>query len=315
MFATLRNISFIKAEQSKNIFALISAKEKVPNRPLVIITAHYDSVSANLPFNLQVIIFFVYRLIVFFYGIIFFVFMTVFLLNILALISISQFIVTIIAFTSISAIFVSIPILYLIFKDRPSSGSIDNASGVAISIELAKIFKKNPLERTDILILWPGAEEWGLKGSKQFCKTHFKSLNQIYDLDKSFNINIDMIGSYVGLVNRSGFFRKKINRNLNEIFGATAKQLNIPLKIYNKTLKPNSDYKSFKKYARKVRSKFQVMCFHSSKDSKYIHSLRDTPDKCSLENLNGCLNICYQAVRSIDLRREDVKKSQIAYAV
>jgi len=314
-FETLRNISFIKAEKSKNIFTLISAKEKAPNRPLVIISAHYDSISANIPFKLQVIIFFIYRLIVFFYGIIFFVFITIFFLNILAFITLSNFIVTTIAFTSIIAIFISIPMLYLVFKDHPSSGSIDNASGVAISIELAKVFKKNPLERTDILILWPGAEEWGLKGSKKFCKTHFNSLNQTYDLDKSFNINIDMIGSYIGLLNRSGLFRKKINRNLNEIFRATAKQLNIPLQIYNKTLKPNSDYKSFKKYARKVRSKFQVMCFHSSKDSKYIHSLKDTPDKCSLENLNGCLNICHQALRSIDLRREDVKKSQIAYAV
>ncbi len=315
MSAKLRNISFIKTEKSKNIFTLISAKEKAPNRPLVIITAHYDSVSANLPFNLQVIIFFIYRLIIFFYGIIFFVFIAIFILNIFALISFSQFIITAIAFTSSSAIFISIPILYLVFRDHPSSGSIDNASGVSILIELAKVFKKDPLESTDILILWPGAEEWGLKGTKKFCKTHFRSLNQIYDLDKSFNINIDMIGSYIGLLNRSGLFRKKINRNLNEIFGVIAKQLNIPLNIYNKTFKPNSDYKTFKKYARKVRSKFQVMCFHSSKDSKYIHSLRDTPDKCSLENLNGCLNICHHALRSIDLSIEDVKKSQIAYAV
>jgi len=314
-FASLREMSFINSEESKNIFTLIKAKEKVPNRPLVIITAHYDSISANIPYRLQVVIFFIYRLIVFFYIIVFVVFITIFFLDLLLIISVSNLLVVFIAFSSVGGVLISIPILYIVFKERPSSGSIDNASGVAISIELAKIFKKNPLENMDILILWPGAEEWGLKGSRKFCKSHFKSLKKLYDLDRSFNINIDMVGSYIGLLNKSGLiFRSKMNNNLNEIFGATANQLNIPLEIYNKIIKPKSDYKSFEKYAKKTKSKFQVSCFHSSKDSKYIHSLSDTPDKCSLENLNGCVNICHQALRSIDLRIEGVKRNQITYA-
>lgn len=315
-FASLREMSFINSEESKNIFTLIKAKEKVPNRPLIIITAHYDSISANIPYRLQVVIFFIYRLIVYFYIIVFVVFISIFFLDLLSIVNVFNYLVVFIAFSSVGGVLISIPILYIVFKERPSSGSIDNASGVAISIELAKIFKKNPLENIDILILWPGAEEWGLKGSRKFCKSHFKSLKKLYDLDRSFNINIDMVGSYIGLLNKSGLiFRSKMNNNLNEIFGATANQLNIPLEIYNKIIKPKSDYKSFEKYAKKTKSKFQVSCFHSSKDSKYIHSLSDTPDKCSLENLNGCVNICHQALRSIDLRTEGVKRSQITYAV
>ncbi|MFW9969150.1 MAG: M28 family metallopeptidase [Candidatus Odinarchaeota archaeon] len=315
MFETFRKISFIKNEESKNIFTLIKAKHKAPNRPLVIVTAHYDSISANIPYRLQVVIFFMYRLVVFFYGLIFVFFITIFFLDILSIIPVSDFLILFIAFSSIGGVLISIPILYLVFKERPSYGSIDNASGVAISIELAKVLTKSPLDNMDVVILWPGAEEWGMKGSKKFCKSHFKSLKRRYDLNRSFNINIDMVGSYVGLLNKSGLFRSKMNKNLNEIFGAIANQLNIPLKIYNKVIKPKSDYKSFKKYARKTRTKFQVSFFHSSKDSKYIHSLKDTPDKCSLESLNGCLNICHQTLRSIDMRIESVKKSQITYAV
>ena len=315
-FRTFREVSFIKNEQSKNIFTLIKSKERTPNRPLVIITAHYDSISANIPYKLQVIVFFIYRLVVFFYGIVFIIFASIFILDLFRVVPVTEFIVIFIAFSSIAGVFISIPILYLVFRERPSSGSIDNASGVAISIELAKIFKRNPLENIDVLILWPGAEEWGLKGSKKFCKAHFTSLKNKYDLDRSFNINIDMVGTYIGLLNKSGLiFRSKMNNNLNEIFGATANQLNIPLKIYNRVIKPQSDYKPFKKYARKTKTKFQVSFFHSSKDSKYIHSLKDTPDKTSIENLNGCINICHQALRSIDLRIEGVKKSQITYAV
>ncbi len=315
-FEKFRELSFISKEESKSIFTLIKAKNKRPKRSLVIITAHYDSINANIPYRLQVIIFFIYRLIVFFYGIVFVVFAAIFFLDIFQVIPLTSLLTVFISFSSIGGVLISIPILYLVFKERPSSGAIDNASGVAISIELAKVFKNNPLENTDVLVLWPGAEEWGLKGSIAFCKHHFKSLKKIYDLDNSYNINIDMVGSYIGLLNKSGFiFRRKMNKNLNDVLAATATQLNIPLKVYNKIVKPKSDYKPFRKYARKTRTKFQVSCFHSSKDSKYIHSLKDSPDKCSLENLNGCVNICHQALRSIDMRVEGVKKSQLTYAV
>ncbi|MFX0038289.1 MAG: M28 family metallopeptidase [Promethearchaeota archaeon] len=314
-FRTFREVSFIRNEESKNIFTLIKAKERAPKRPLVIITAHYDNISANIPYRVQVIIFFIYRLVVFFYGAVFVVFASIFLLDFLRIILVTEFLVVFIAFSSVAGVFISIPILYVVFRERPSTGSIDNASGVAISIELAKLFKKHPLENTDVLILWPGAEEWGMKGSKKFCKAHFRSLKEKYDLKKSFNINIDMVGSYIGLLNKSGVLRKRMNKDLNEIFRATANQLNIPLRTYNRLLKPKSDYKPFIKYSKKVNSKFQVVYFHSSKDSKYIHSIKDSPDRCSLETLNGCINICHQALRSIDLRIEGVKKSQITYAV
>jgi Zn-dependent M28 family amino/carboxypeptidase len=156
----------------------------------------------------------------------------------------------------------------------------------------------------DLIFIWTGAEEWGNKGSSKFCKTHFTSLSHTYDLDRSYYINIDMVGSYIGLLNKTGITRKKMNDDLNDIFEATAKQLTIPLVKFNKTIKPKSDYKIFKRYAHHAKKKLQISCFHSDKDSKYIHSLKDTPDKCSVENLNGCLNICSQTLRSIDLRLE-----------
>ncbi len=303
MFERLRKMSLINKEESKNIFTKIPAQKQGPNRPIVIISAHYDSISANLPYKVQVVVFFLYRLIVIFYFIIIFVFATIFILDYFEIIPFSEFLIVLVVFTSTAGVLISIPILYLVFIEKPSSGSIDNASGVAILIELAKLFNKTPLENIDILFLWTGAEEWGLKGSKNFCANHFKALNQTFDLDKSFNINIDMVGSYIGLLDKSGFIiRRKMNKDLNDILEATANQINIPIERYNRIIKPQSDYKIFKKYAKKVRTEFQVSCFHSSRDSKYIHSINDTPDKCSVENLNGCLNICSQALRSLDLR-------------
>jgi hypothetical protein len=303
MFERFRRITFVSNEESKNLCAHIQAKENIPNRPLVIISAHYDSISTTLPYRMQVVLFFIYRLIVIFYAFIIFVFAAIFALDYFSIIPLSNFLVILITFTSIGGVFISIPILYVVFIERSSPGSIDNASGVAISIELAKIFKKDPLEKMDLLFIWTGAEEWGLKGSISFCKKHYLDLMKKYNFDQSLNINFDMVGTYIGLLNKTGLIlKKKMNNNLNEILQTTAKNLNIPLNVYTKVIKPKSDHRTFQKFAKRKRKKLQVAFFHSDKDSKYIHSSRDTPDKCNIENLNGCLNICHQALRSIDLR-------------
>ncbi|GAH52648.1 unnamed protein product, partial [marine sediment metagenome] len=141
-----------------------------------------------------------------------------------------------------------IPIFLFIFTSSKSTGSIDNASGVSILIELAKYVKENPLTNYDVLFLWCGAEEWGLKGSKKFVAKYAKEYNKIYDLSKSININIDMVGTYIGLLNKSGLlFKKAKNKNLNQLIRASAEELNIPITLYNKKIKPKSDYISFNK--------------------------------------------------------------------
>lgn len=301
LFERTRKMTLIKKESSKNIYAKIPAKIKGSNRPVIIFSAHYDSLSANIPYKFQVFIFLIYRLIIAFYIIVIFVFSIWLTLDLIEILALPTNIVIIIAIVSLFGIFSSIPILYLVFNERPSSCSIDNASGVAILIELAKLFKANPLEKMDVYLIWTGAEEWGLKGSKTFCKEHFRKFNQIYDMNKSINVNIDMVGSYIGLLDKVGFpLRKKMNKNLNNILEETAKSMNIQIERYNKIVEPKSDHKIFRRCARRGRKKLQIVFFHSDKDSKYIHSFRDTPDKCSPEKLNGCLALCYQAIKTID---------------
>ncbi|TES94571.1 MAG: hypothetical protein E3J90_12265 [Promethearchaeota archaeon] len=76
--------------------------------------------------------------------------------------------------------------------------------------------------------------------------------------------------------------------------------MNIPIIVSDKILGSKTDHKSFQSFAKKTKSSFQVANFHSEKDSKFIHSSKDTPDKCNPESLNGCLEICYETIRSID---------------
>ena len=64
-----------------------------------------------------------------------------------------------------------------------------------------------------------------------------------------------------------------------------------------------SDHMSFKSFSKKAQiNTFEVACFLSIKDGKYIHSAKDIAANCDKNNLNGCIDICYNAARSLDLR-------------
>ena len=305
----LRNLSLVNEEDSKSIFTILPAEDIKPHRPLIIFSAHYDSFTANLPYKVQNVLFFVFRIILFPYFIATIGFGIWFIIDYVNNEPNSLFVVSLVMTSSIIEFVIIILILLLIYNRSNSMGSIDNASGVSILLELAKLIKKYPLENFDVLFIWPGAEEWGLIGSDRFLKRHRHELEQVYDLNNSYCINIDMVGSYIGLFNKKGFFhKKKLNKRLNDDLENSAYKLGIPFVKYNSFRTPKSDHRSFLKLAKKTKTSLEVAYIHSSKDAKYIHSPRDTPDKCSPENLNGCLDICYDTIKTIDSSNRLLKK-------
>ncbi|MFX0164651.1 MAG: M28 family metallopeptidase [Candidatus Hodarchaeota archaeon] len=297
-----------KRRESKNVIATIQAKDLYPKRPVIIFSAHHDSVSSNFPYKL---------------GKILLISVVLFLLSIL-LINLILSIWSILAiFTAIQidkiylwirniSLIIGIILLSEIFitffskKTNNSLGSLDNASGVAVLLELAKIVNKNPLERTDVIFLWCGAEEMGLWGSKQYCSKHIEELDNDYDLNKSYNINIDGVGTYIGLIDETGLIKKKkMNENLNDVIKASDMHQKIPPRKANEGFGSGSDHLVFKAFTKRAeKTGFQVTCFTSKKDIKYVHSKKDTPELCSAENLNGCIDICFNAINSLDLRVE-----------
>jgi len=298
-----------KRKESKNVIATIHAKDLYPKRPVVIFTAHYDSASSNFPMKIiKVLLLSVFMLLLSFllinlvlaiWSIIALVFP---ILNIDIIYVIIRNISIIIGVIILTEIFIT----FFNKKTNQSVGSVDNASGTAILIELAKLIKNYPLEKTDVIFLWCGAEEMGIWGSKQYCAKHFEELDHDYDLNKSYNINIDMVGSYVGIVDETGLIKKKkLNYNLNDVLEASATQLNVPFKRASMAFGTGSDHLALRAFTKKaVKKGFQVSCFLSKEDSKYIHSKKDTPERCSATNLNACIEICYNAIKSLDLRVE-----------
>jgi len=312
LFKRARNISFVKKETSKNLVLEIPMKKNIKKGQVTIITAHYDTFSAIIPYKIQSVLFFIFRIIIIPY------FMITISLSIWILHdvyfnpSLNPDVTNLVITTTLIEFVIIFIIFLMIYNTDKSKGSIDNASGVAILIELSKKLYFNPLNNTDVIIVFTSSEEWGLIGAKKFCKQYKNYFLEKYDLDNSFNINLDMIGTYIGLIEKKKLIGKdKYSNNLNEKIEKIAKKLNVKLTKHTSILNPKTDHKIFRSFARKTRSKFQVACFHSKKDSKYIHSLRDTPEKCNPENLHSVLNICEKVIREIDSDIFRVKRNQI----
>ncbi|MBY9015524.1 MAG: M28 family peptidase [Candidatus Lokiarchaeota archaeon] len=118
-----------------------------------------------------------------------------------------------------------------------------------------------------------------------------------------------MVETYIRFFNKKGFLhKKKLNNRLNDDLDNSAYKLGVPIIKYNSFTTPKSDHRSFIKFVKKTKTSIEVAYFHSSKDSKYIHSPRDTPEKCNPENLNGCLDICHDTIRTIDSSKRFLKE-------
>ncbi len=296
-----------KKRESENLIAKIDSRSNSQKKPVIIFSAHYDSISTKYSMKTTKILYGSAALLLLTYLFLTIVLALWGLLNLLFLTKFNYIFLILRTISFTIGIIVIVEIILILFNKRTneSLGSIDNASGTAILIELASLFKDNSLENLNLIFLWCGAEEWGLWGSKQFCAKRFDELNATYDLDKSYNINIDMVGTYIGLVDKTGIIKKrKMNEFLNDVLEAEGKQLNVSLKRASIPIGAGSDHMSFRSWSKKRSRKLQVCCFLSHKDSQFIHSSKDTPEKCSTKNLSNCITLCYNTAKSLDLRTE-----------
>jgi hypothetical protein len=68
-------------------------------------------------------------------------------------------------------------------------GAADNASGVAVLLELANRFTEEPIPNADVWFVATGSKETWLSGMRHFLATH------TFDKDTTFFLNVDRVGS------------------------------------------------------------------------------------------------------------------------
>ena len=299
-FILSRIFYFGKRRKSRNVVAEIPAQNKRFKGPVAIFTTHHDSVSEKPYLKLQS-----------------FLYLTLAFLSLVYLL-LKLFLTTIFFFPTLKGIlfeitrtatfFIGIGIVgLLIFATyiKNKKETTYNASGIAFLIELAKTLKINPLNNINVIFLWCGAEKFGLWGAKQYCAKNFFTLYKKYELDDSFLFNIANIGHYIGIVNKTGLIkREKLNEKLNGVLEASANNLKISVR---KVLNPSwaqKNYMTFRSHSKKAKKTLQISCITTFGKSKSIQLKRGTPIEKHVENLSKCINICYNAIKSLDLRVE-----------
>lgn len=155
-------------------------------------------------------------------------------------------------------------------------GANDNASGIAMLLNLAKYYVANPQKYTLVFVAFSG-EEIGLIGSNYFVKNPLVPLDNI-----KFLINIDLMANGAdgmmvvnGLVYYREFVKlKAINDQIHHL---------PDIKVRGKA--KNSDHYYFSEAG--VHSFF----FYLMGDYPHYHDVNDTPDKVPLTNFLGAFNL------------------------
>ncbi len=295
--------SFLGKESiGKNVICKIPVL-KTEETNEIILTAHSDSVAVNLAsIQRPLLITSVISLLL--------ISLTGIILSILQIIAITMINANLMAYSHIFnwillilsiLLFLMLSLVAISKRVNTSSGAIDNGSGSAILLELANIISKTPLKNTNLTFIWCTAEEWGLYGSKGYVNAHKEELKA--KKDQTFLINIDMVGSELGYVEKAGFIRKKpLNDYLNSLIEEIAEKEYIDVQGFSSMFGGNSDHAPFKKLG------IEVCCFLASKDVKKIHSSKDNIKAVSEEKLNDAVKLVTQMIYHSDAKKAKVSE-------
>jgi lipid-A-disaccharide synthase-like uncharacterized protein len=164
---------------SRNVIAEIGPADAEQQ---ILFTAHFDSISSRIPTRPMMI-----SMLIGFVGAL--VYSVLYLVNIIIegdFIAANLPAYTI--FVSILATLLGIAFLSRSLRSNTSHGIIDDGTGVAILLELAKLLKRHPIPGTRFIFGFYGSEESGLVGST------YDYIKREVDKDRLRVISVDMIG-------------------------------------------------------------------------------------------------------------------------
>lgn len=251
---------------SRNIIAKLGQPDAEKH---VLFTAHHDSISTKCPRKLTI-----GSLIS--GGITFLVYSVIYIINLITVFFCMNFMKLhfLVFFAVFLVAFVSFEIFFLgrLSSGNESHGIVDDGTGTAILLELAKFLKDQGMKNYRFIFGFFSAEELGLIGS-----THYY-INNKFDKDKLHVISIDMIGEKPPLAFTKGINPIKpvpMDAETNARLRSVARHLGIDIKGTNFPY-PGSDFAPW------LFDGFKVNWLINKSD--VIHSRKD-----KLENVNETL--------------------------
>lgn len=174
-------------------------------------------------------------------------------------------------------------------------GADDNASGVAILIEVARqVASQHFMFRRSVIFALFGAEELGMMGSWYFLNRSFRHTDDIVAM-----INLDMVGRS-GRDNTMQVYTADANVEMMEIINwLSGRALSIAPK-YTPTDYFPSDHRNF--YQKGI----PVALFTSGTHRDY-HTVRDTPDKLDYSQMEKLVEYVYSMAEVLANREERIR--------
>jgi hypothetical protein len=182
----------------------------------------------------------------------------------------------------------------LIGRGNESLGAVDNASGVSVVLELARIFAKEKPKNIKLSFVAFAAEEKGILGSVNYLQNHQTEL----DPERTYVIVFDGSGGpgHMYYNESYGFPPRKTNGRLNNLIKAIARGSGIKVKSLWVPVGVMGDHFPF------VEAGFRAtgISTYSKETLAIVHSDKDTPDVVDYRNLKRAGVIGYELIRKID---------------
>lgn len=209
-FEGLYNIG--RKHYSENIIATNSA-EQDGNTPVLLLVAHYDSKSQVLPIAVRAVAYGIAML-----GLIGLTVAVV--VKVVTLVWMPDYIVW--SLTGITTF--CLLLLQINLTQNRSPGGFDNASGVGVMLEVARVVMARG-EKKPLIFLAAGAEEFGMCGALRYIQKHAREYNR----NRTYVINLDGlgVGKGVNLVTRYGIPPVHTTRELVKVFQTSGASLDV----------------------------------------------------------------------------------------
>ena len=210
-----------RRHRSENIIATNGRKPN-DNTPALLFVAHYDSKSQVLPIAVRAVAYgiAIVGLIVLTIVMVIKVLTVVWLPDYITLVWLPGFIVWSVAGTTTFCLV----LLQINLTQNRSPGGFDNASGVGVMLEVARVMVAHGEEKS-VTFLAAGAEEYGMCGALRYVQKHADE----YDQKNTYVINLDGlgVGNSVNVVTRYGIPPVRTANVLAELFRASGESLGI----------------------------------------------------------------------------------------
>lgn len=240
----------------------------------ILFTAHFDSISSKVPMRFSMM-----AMLPWLIG--FLIFSLLYMVNTLSGDNfLNDYFTSLTVFAAILALLQGFLAVARALRDDRSHGVIDDGTGVAILLELAKFLQENPLPDIQFIFGFYGSEEAGLVGST------YDYIQREIDNSKLRVITVDMIGEKAPLayIKKIALLRKThMEPVFNEQIEAIAQALDI--EVAGKRFPyPGSDFAPYMLYGG-CQTNWLI------NQSKYIHSKDDHLGNVDAQLVNDALKL------------------------